>query len=444
MRQDQYKAGKELRKKISRKSQADFKRPGKRDTVLNMIKASNYDRIPELIPIRHFRMSQSPFAFYRGTASLMAYDLFHQPHTEQPVQAIGDCHLMNFGGFATPERAMVIDANDFDETHPAPWEWDVKRLATSFVLAARNKNLAEDDAKNIATALTTSYRQNMFEFADMNMLDLWYMKFDLKLLRAKARNNALKTLIDEALKKANQQTQQKVFYKITTNVLGSFEITDQPPLIYHPIDVKKEHAMIAIFMEKYIETLQPDRRWLISNYKVVDVALKVVGVGSVGTRCMVVLLMNSKDEPLFLQVKEARQSVLEKYTRPSAYAHHGQRVVEGQRLVQAASDIFLGWSTGPNGRAFYFRQLRDRKIAPDIDLLNKQNLAAYAETCGRMLARAHAKTGNPSLLCGYMGNSDSFDTAVTDFSIAYADQTEKDYEDFMKAIKAGKLPIAKE
>ncbi|PZF73758.1 DUF2252 domain-containing protein [Taibaiella soli] len=402
---------------------------------------SNYDRLQNLIPIRHKRMSASPFAFYRGTAGIMAQDLYYLPHAGINIQAIGDCHLMNFGGFATPERSMIFDANDFDETHIAPWSWDLKRLATSFVLAARDKGMSDDDAREIAFTLAQSYRKFMHEFAEISLLDLWYMKIDAVEIRNQAKSEKAKKLIDEALIKSQKGTHQKVFYKITQSVLGNFEITDQPPLIYHPMDVKKEITAINMFLDKYADTLQGDRRWLFEQYRVVDVALKVVGVGSVGTRCYVVLLMNQNNEPLFLQVKEARRSVLEPYTEKSRYAHYGQRVVEGQRLVQAASDIFLGWSTGPQGRHFYFRQLRDRKIAPEVDLFDKTLLNAYARLCGRMLARAHAKTGNAKLLSGYMGKSEVLDDAISHFGIAYADQTERDYEDFMKAIRSGKLKV---
>jgi uncharacterized protein (DUF2252 family) len=439
-----YEHGKSIRKKIAREDQSVFKLAAKRPSVLSMIEASNYDRLPKLIPIRHARMSQSPFAFYRATAGIMAYDLSKLPYSNISVQAIGDCHLMNFGGFATPERSLVFDANDFDETHPATWEWDVKRLATSFVLAGRNNKLRESDAKELAYTLAFSYRKHMQEFSEINLLDLWYMKFDLQQIRDNSKSVEMKQMINDAITKSSKNTNQKIFYKITQNVLGNFEITNQPPLVYHPYDLKKHKNLMMIFLEKYVETLQNDRRYLLGHYKLVDIALKVVGVGSVGTRCYVVLMMNEKQEPLFLQVKEARQSVLEPYTQKSVYEHHGQRVVEGQRLTQAASDIFLGWSTGPQNRHFYLRQLRDRKIAPDVDNFDKAILTGYATLCGRVLARAHAKTGNGALISGYAGKSSVLEEAVSKFAVAYADQTEKDYERFLRAVKAGKLPVEKE
>ena len=435
------KNGKALRKTISRKAHATFNLDPKRLSVTKMIENSNYDRIPELVPIRHHRMSASPFAFYRGTASIMAGDLSHLSQTGIHVQAIGDCHLMNFGGFATPERTLIFDVNDFDETHPAPWEWDVKRLATSFVLAARHRNMGDDYAKETAYTLTKFYREQMKTFASMNMLDLWYMKFDLQTIRDNAANSKVKRMLDDTIAKAQKSTHQQTFYKLTTNVLGTFEITEQKPLVYHPIDVEEDKAMILQFMNQYCNTLQHDRRWLFDQYKVIDVALKVVGVGSVGTRCFVVLLMNEKKDPLFIQVKEARQSVLEPYTQKTTYGHHGQRVVEGQRLNQAASDIFLGWSTGPAGRHYYLRQLRDKKIGLDIEQFDKELLVGYARLCGSMLARAHAKAGNATLLSSYMGSTDVIDEAISDFAVKYADQTEKDYSDFIKAIKSGKLEV---
>jgi uncharacterized protein (DUF2252 family) len=435
--------GKQIRKKVSRSSQGEFALSKDRPDVLTFIQQSNYDRLPDLVPIRHARMSTSPFAFYRGTASIMAYDLSHTHNTGINVQAIGDCHLMNFGGFATPERTLVFDANDFDETHPAPWEWDIKRLATSFVLAGRNNNLAEIDAQELAHALVQSYRKHIFLFSEMTMLELWYKKFDIATIASKTKDEAVRDFLDDSIAKAHKETPQKVLYKTTQEVFGKLEITNQPPLVYHTKDVENDKEYMRSFMNYYFDTLQHDRKWLASKYEIVDVALKVVGVGSVGTRCYVVLLMNDKKEPLFLQVKEARQSVLEPYTQPGKYLHQGQRVVEGQRLVQAASDIFLGWSTGPAGRHFYLRQLRDRKIAPTIEHFNKALLMAYARLCGRMLARAHAKTGNSEIISSYMGKSEAFEEAISNFAIAYADQTEKDYDSFLKAIKAGKLPVEK-
>jgi uncharacterized protein (DUF2252 family) len=435
------KSGKDLREKVSRKSQGDYDILERERTIIELINESNEDRVPELIPIRHQRMSVSPFSFYRGTAGIMAHDLANLPNTNIKVQAIGDCHLMNFGGFASPERILVYDANDFDETLPASWEWDVKRLATSFVLAARENSFSESDAEDLANATVHAYRQQLYEYTQMNFLELWYTKFDLETLRKTAKIPEVRRLFEDDIEKANKQSHNKVFYKITTSTLGNFEINDQPPLVYHSIDVKKHRDMILSFLGQYANSLQDDRRMLFEKYKMIDVAMKVVGVGSVGTRCFVVLFMNEKEEPLFLQVKEARQSVLEPYTSKSLYSHNGERVVQGQRLVQAASDIFLGWSTDKDGRQFYFRQLRDKKISPDIGDKDKVILTVYAKLCGKVLARAHAKTGNADMISAYMGKSDAVEKAIARFAVSYANQTEKDYADFMKAIKKGKLSI---
>ena len=433
------KAGKALRDQVSRKTQGIFKLNAHRVSVIDVVEASNQDRLPELVPIRHARMSASPFAFYRGMASMMAQDLAQLPQTNVLVQAIGDCHLMNFGGFATPERNLIFDVNDFDETLPASWEWDLKRLATSFVLAARYKGMKAIDSREMAWALSKSYRENMILFSRMNALDLWYMKFDVETIRENARNAEVKQFLSDAILKADKKTNQKIFYKITQNVLGKFEISDQLPLVYHPFDIHKAHEAILGFLDQYAQTLQPDRRWLFQQFEVVDVALKVVGVGSVGMRSYVALLMNKKKDPLFLQIKEARASVLEPFTARGIYSHNGQRVVEGQRLVQTASDIFLGWSSSPSGRHYYFRQLRDKKIAPDPTQFDRDMLIAYARLCGRTLARAHAKTGDAALIAGYMGKGELLDESISRFAVAYANQTEKDYETFMKAIRSGRL-----
>jgi len=431
--------GKKIRDKVPRTSQGNFKLSSKRPTILQAVSAANHDRVKDLIPVRMNRMSASPFAFYRGTADIMAHDLSFLPHTQLQVQAMGDCHLMNFGGFATPERNLIFDANDFDETLPAPWEWDIKRLATSFVLAARNNHMREADAQQMAVDMAAAYRNGIAEYSQMNALELWYMKFEIQELLNKAHNEKVKTMLKNAMDKAEKTTPQKELYKITQSVVGNFEILDQHPLIYHPIDLVKQKDMVQSFLDFYSNTLQEDRRFLLGRYRVVDVALKVVGVGSVGTRCLVALLMNKKDEPLFLQVKEARTSVLEAYTGKSKYTHNGERIVQGQRLVQAASDIFLGWSTGPENRQYYLRQLRDRKIAPDVEHFDKDVLAAYAGLCGKVLARAHAKTGSGDVISSYLGKADIMDEAIGKFAVAYADQTEKDYEGFLKAIKAGKF-----
>ncbi len=441
MFEDKYNAGKALRNKVARSLQADYKMAKGRPTVLQMINSSNYDRIPDLIPVRHFRMSKSPFVFYRATASFMARDLAPSPISGIQVQACGDCHLMNFGGFATPERHLVVDINDFDETNPGPWEWDVKRLAASFILAGREKNFSEDSANDLVAELMMAYTEKLNLFASMKLLDLWHVRFDLEQIAAQTKEERIKEKLAKAITKANKVTHDHVFYKITSNNLGKFQINEQPPLIKRPINLEESMDMINTFMDHYKSTLQPDRKLLLDQYEIIDVALKVVGVGSVGTRCYVVLLINDNHEPLLMQVKEARESVLAPYAGASPYKHFGERIVQGQRQIQAASDMFLGWATGPAGRHFYFRQLRDKKMTPDIESYDKFLLTAYARLCGGILARAHCKTGMGPQICGYIGKSDSFTKAISRFATAYADQTEKDFGAFGKAIKAGKLPI---
>jgi uncharacterized protein (DUF2252 family) len=351
---------------------------------------------------------------------------------------------MNFGGFATPERHMVMDINDFDETLPGPWEWDVKRLAVSFILAAREKNLNSNNARDIVMDLITAYQNALDEFANMNLLDLWYLKFDLEKIVKEQKSDELKDRLAKNLARGGKQTHDKVFYKMTSDNMGQFTITDQPPLILHPFNLEESRDMINTFFEQYKSTLQPDRRLLFEQYHITDVALKVVGVGSVGTRCYVALLLNDDNEPLFIQVKEARQSVLEPFNKASIYGHHGERIVQGQRLMQSASDIFLGWTTGPQGRQYYLRQLRDKKISPDINTLNKEFLTIYAQYCARVLAKAHCKTNQGAVICGYIGKGNRFAESIAQFAELYADQTEKDFEEFKKAIQKGELPVAKD
>ena len=442
MFKEKYAIGKDLRGKTPRSEQAAWKPPHNRPSVKKMIDLSNYDRLPELVPVRHFRMSTSPFVFYRATASLMARDLSSTPSSGITVQACGDCHLMNFGGFATPERHVIMDINDFDETLPGPWEWDLKRLATSFELAAREKSFSKNIGDEVVMDLVAAYQNAMNEYSNMNLLDLWYLKFDLEEIAREHKNAEVKDRLQKTLAKGHKQTHDKVFYKMTSDNMGKFSITDQPPLILHPFDLVESMEMINSFLDQYKTTLQPDRRHLLDQYHVTDVALKVVGVGSVGTRCYIALMLNDNAEPLFLQVKEARQSVLEPYTKPSAYQHHGERIVQGQRLMQSASDMFLGWTTGPTGRHFYLRQLRDKKISASVETMNKDILTIYARFCARVLAKAHCKTNKGAVICGYIGKGENFAKAINDFANLYADQTEKDFEEFQKAVQRGELAMA--
>jgi uncharacterized protein (DUF2252 family) len=396
-----------------------------------------------LIPIRHGRMLQSPFAFFRGTALTQAHDLKGTPSSGIQVHACGDCHLMNFGGFATPERTMVFDINDFDETLPAPFEWDVKRLAASFVIAARWRGFRHGQAREMAVQVVSSYRESMRRRAGTGVLEAWYSRITLDDVLALAGKNA--RLIGRAqyfkkrIAEARRQTHEHVFHKITAPGRGLPRIVDQPPLLYHVDSRELNEQVIAPTLKRYRETLAEERRILFDRFKFVDVAIKVVGVGSVGTRCFVVLFLAAPDDPLFLQVKEARRSVLERYTGHAPVPHNGQRVVVGQRLMQAASDIFLGWTRGPRGRDFYVRQLRDMKLAPDIETQTPLVMRTYATICGMALARAHDKAGDAAMIAGYLGSIDHFDEAIGDYAVAYADQVERDYETFVKAVRSGRL-----
>jgi len=349
---------------------------------------------------------------------------------------------MNFGGFATPERNLVFDINDFDETLPAPFEWDIKRLAASFVIAARWRGFGSRQAKEIAVRAASSYRESMRRRAGTGVLESWYSRTTLEDVREIAGRRAgagASERIDKRIAEARKQTHEHVFNRLTApSKRGLRRIIDQPPLLYHAEKQVNQRA-IAAFFKRYRETLSEERRMLFDRYKVVDVAVKVVGVGSVGTRCLVALLLAAPNDPLFLQVKEARPSVLERYTGHKPVPHNGQRVVVGQRLMQSASDIFLGWSRGPTGRDFYVRQLRDMKVAPDVETQTPQVMRAYAEVCGLVLARAHDKAGDAAMIAGYLGRVDHFDEAIGDYAVGYADQVEKDYATFVKAVRSGRL-----
>jgi uncharacterized protein (DUF2252 family) len=439
---DRQKEGKALRDKCPRYSHGKiiFGHGKERDPVA-LIKASNEDRLKTLIPIRHGRMLQSPFAYFRGTAAVQAFDLDGTPSSGIIVQACGDCHLLNFGGFASPERNLVFDINDFDETLAAPFEWDIKRLAASFVLAARWRGFSSKQAREITVESIAAYRKSMNERATKTVLDAWYSQTTIDDLFALAGGDAdLRSRLKKRVAEAKKQTQEHVFNKITAPSKGLPRIVDQPPLLFHSDSrsLKNERA-IADFIKNYRNTLPDERRALFDRFKMVDFAIKVVGVGSVGTRCFVALFLAGQGDPLFLQVKEARSSVLEPYMGNVRVAHNGQRVVIGQRMMQAASDIFLGWSRGPEGRDFYVRQLRDMKTSLDMEIQTPQSLLYYAKLCGTVLARAHDKAGDAAKIAGYLGNSDHFEEAIGDYAVAYADQVEHDYETFVKAVRDGKL-----
>ena len=412
--------------------------PDRRDPI-EILEESSQGRVPELVPIRYGRMSANPFAFLRGSAALMAYDLASTPASGIRVQACGDCHLANFGLFATPERNLVFDLNDFDETLPAPWEWDLKRLAASFVVCGRQNGIPDRSCEAIARVLVDSYRSHLNEYAGMRVLDVWYSRLDDQTLIATAPNAEARRYRKRVTAKARASVTEYLFPKITGEVEGHRRLVDQPPLVYHlPEDAGMEERLRQI-LAIYQDSLSAHLRKLFDYYQFEDFAFKVVGVGSVGTRCFVLLLMADSHDPLLLQAKEARASVLEPYTEKSKFEHHGQRIVVGQRLMQSASDMFLGWMTSADGTHYYIRQLRDMKFSAPLDALDAKQLARYADMCGWVLARAHAKGGDAAMISGYLGKSDVFDQALGKFALAYADQNEKDYAAMVSAVKSGRL-----
>ncbi len=435
------KQGRALREKHSRSAHAKWNPRSRSYDAVGLLEESNSDRIPGLIAVRYGRMAQSPFSFFRGSAIIQARDLMKSPVSGITVQVCGDCHLMNFGGFATPERSLAFDINDFDETYPGPWEWDIKRLVTSMVLAARDRGFSKKAADSAVRAVIETYRTRMSAFAEMNVLDIWYSQITIDDLKEFFRNDKdmLKRLSRKE-KQAGSRTSEAVFPKLTEEVDGRRRIVDDPPFIYHFHENIPEYEKAQQhFIEHYKASLQEDRRRLYDRYKLQDVAIKVVGVGSVGTRCFVSLQLADDDDPLFLQIKEARRSVLEPPSRKSRFPHQGERIVTGQRLMQAASDIFLGWASVPDGHDYYVRQLRDMKVSAELDRYLPKTLTAYARMCGWALARAHAKAGDTCMIAGYLGSSDRFDDALVKYADAYADQVERDNETFRKAVRSGRI-----
>ncbi len=432
-------AGKKLRKKVPRAAHAEWMVPRNRPDPIELLKASDRGRLPALLPIRYARMRQSPFAFLRGTAALMAADLSSTPVTGIRVQAAGDCHVANFGGFGTPERQLVFDINDFDETLPGPWEWDIKRLAASVVVAMRQAGFGEHRCADAARAAAESYGRRMREYAAMKVLEAWYSHLNLTLLAKSARTPAARERWLKIIGKAEAQSSGHEFPKIAAVHDGRPHISDHPPLIYHPREMASIGKHVQKMFRRYRETLPHERRIVLERYELVDVARKVVGVGAVGTRCAVALLMADPRDPLLLQFKEARRSVLEPYTGASRYENQGERVVVGQRVLQSASDVFLGWTCDDEGHDYYFRQMRDMKMKIDVESMSKDDWLEYVDLCGWALARGHARTGDPACIAGYLGKSGAFDEAMGKFAVAYADQTERDHAALLKAIRAGRI-----
>jgi uncharacterized protein (DUF2252 family) len=442
--QQRHERGRAARRAVPRGSHAEWAPAPDRPDPVDLLEAQTKDRLPDLVPIRYARMMASPFAFMRGSAIVMANDLASTPRSGIQAQLCGDAHLLNFGMYASPERALLFDLNDFDETLPGPWEWDVKRLAASFVLAGRDNGFDTAECRKAAQASVASYRQRMAEFSEMGELEVWYSRIGVEqafglLFDAKARKRTSKKL-SKSVRKAHSRDSLRALSKLTRIIDGRRMIIDDPPLLVRIPDGDEIRLQINAVLESYKRTLQHDRRHLLDRYRFVDAARKVVGVGSVGTRAYVVLLEGrDEDDPLFLQVKEAGASVLGGHVPPSAYEHHGQRVVAGQRLMQAASDIFLGWFRGPAGRDFYWRQLRDMKGSAEVEHMSSDELVLYAGLCGWALARAHARSGDRVQIAAYLGKSERFDSAIAAFAEAYADQTERNHAALCAAVKSGRV-----
>ncbi len=445
-------AGKAARRKAPRSSHADWVPAGDRPDAVEVLEQQATTRAPELVPIRYGRMLVSAFAFYRGAAAIMAADLADTPRSGLEVQLCGDAHLENFGAFAAPDRMLVFDVNDFDETLPGPWEWDVKRLAASFEVAGRERGFDQAQRSAVVIAAAAGYRQAMRGFAQERTLDVWYQRLDVTSLLQRWQGEAKKHEIkafERNVAKARTKDSMRAFSKLTHDVDGEPRIVSDPPVIVPLEELFADRAeeaedRVRAVLDRYGQTLADDRRRLLERFRYVHAARKVVGVGSVGTRAFVALLVGRDDrDPLLLQAKEAEASVLEPFTEASDYEHHGQRVVEGQRMMQAGSDIFLGWLTaeGPDGhlRDFYVRQLWDQKGSARVDVMSPKEMIAYGQICGSTLARAHARSGDRIAIAAYLGRGDTFDRAMADFAEVYADQNQRDYEALKDAVKDGRV-----
>ena len=443
-------AGRLARQKTPRRSHGALELAKGRDPVA-IILAQEADRLQDLLPLRHGRMAASAFAFYRGAPAVMAFDLSTTPRSDIVVQASGDAHLSNFGLFASPERTLVFDSNDFDETIPGPWEWDVKRLAASVVIASRSNGFSPAEARTSVLATVRAYRERMATYSGMRLLDIWYDQttaddIEAELVALGHRSGTVgaakdaRQRLNAIFSKARSKDQLKAMGSLTEVVDGNWRIADDPPTVSH-VDLPGGPDSLSKTFSDYRATLAENRRELVERYRFVDVALKVVGVGSVGTRCFVVLLEGrDQGDPLLLQAKEATASVMDPYVTSSLHANYGERVVVGQRLMQATPDIFLGWTRGPGGRDFYFRQLWDMKGSVDTTTLRAPGMGFYGGLCARSLARAHARSGDAVAIAAYLGTSDTFDGALADFAEAYADQNERDHAAFVAAIEAGTIP----
>ena len=439
---DRRAAGRELRNKVPRSSHAGWTPVADRPDPLSLLEEQNRSRLAHLVPLRYARMVASPFAFLRGSAVVMAQDLAATPVTGIQVQICGDAHLSNFGIYATPERNQVFDVNDFDETLPGPWEWDIKRLAASIIVAGRTNGFPATTNRRAVLNCVQSYREHTRKYSEMRHIDVWYSRIDYESSLQFVRRT-FRWYIDKQREKSRQRSSVQVFPKLTIQVDDQYQIKDDPPLITHFDDEKLAYQLRGL-VEAYRPTVQEDRQVLLSKYHCVDVAQKIVGVGSVGTRCYIVLLLgNDSNDPLLLQIKEAQASVLERHLGPSSYPNHAQRVVCGQRLMQAASDLFLGW-TRLDAIDFYIRQLRDMKLSVSLESLIPDGFIEYCRFCGWALARAHARSGDSAQISGYLGTRDVFDRAIATFAETYADQTERDHATLVAAVQAGQAPVETE
>jgi uncharacterized protein (DUF2252 family) len=451
--QERAAVGKAARSRAPRSEQAEWSLAERTYDPLELLAEQATTRAPDLVPIRHGRMAASPFSYYRGAAYPMAADLSSAARTGLEVQLCGDAHLANFGGFASPERDFVFDLNDFDETNPGPFEWDVKRLAASIEVAARSRNFDTKLRSELVAKSVRSYREAMRQFAGEPHLDVWYERLDIAGIMARWGGGASRDVVANFLRqvaKAQTKDRLKALAKLTCEVDGELRIKSDPPLIvpveelFDELEAEQIEDVIHRAMRSYRRSLAGDRRLLLESYRFVHLARKVVGVGSVGTRAWVVLMLGrDNDDPLFIQVKEAESSVLERFVAKSAFQNHGQRVVEGQRLMQATSDIFLGWerSLAPDGvkRDFYFRQLWDWKTSADIETMPPEGFAIYGQMCGWTLARAHARSGDAIAIGSYLGASGTFDRAMVEFARRYADQNSEDHKALVEAIATGVL-----
>lgn len=437
-REERASAGAEARARVPPSVYAAWKPRADRADPIALLQEQDATRIPELVPVRYGRMAISPFTFYRGAALTMAADLAGSQSTGLKVQLAGDAHLSNFGLFASPERDLVFDMNDFDETHPGPWEWDVARLAGSLVVAARERGFDAHDARHAVHAAVHSYREKMADYAAMRAIDVYYAKVDAAEIEGYVDKRA-RPYLQSTVKSAAHHDALHELPKLTAiDEAGRRKIVDHPPTISHPADLTA--PVEASILAMYRTTLQEDRRILFDRYEPIDAALKVVGVGSVGLGAFAVLFEGGgEDDPLFLQVKQAEASILERFLGPSTYSSHGERVVAGQRRLQAASDVMLGWAVGPGGRHLYIRQLQDQKASAIIEAMTFDDLVTWGRLCGWGLAGGHARTGEPATLGGYLGTDNEIDHAIADFAVTYADQTERDHAALVAAIKSGRV-----